>query len=424
MNSREVITFIKEGGLDESFQTLYGSAEGQRERYIACIEEHIQQFGEKESLSLFSAPGRAELGGSHTDSQHGWVLTGAVTTDIIGVAGENAHNMMRVSSAGYRSESIDLWDLRMKDRERARPAALIRGIAAQFQKREYALRGFDLCAVTNVKSGSGLSSSASFELLIASAINSLYCGGELSPIELAMVAHKAENEYFGKPNGLTNQTVCAVGDCVVLDLNCPEKPVGERIDFDLQSHGYFLTMVDTGYNHTFLDDDLASIPFDMRCVAQCFGRQVLREVSPQEFYADISRLRKRTGDKAVLRAAYYYDENERVRQMASAIKANDLTTFFRLVNACGIASHELLQNVYSERNPREQGLSVALCLARRLLSNGDGACRIQAPGFSGAMQAYVKKERLAEFICRMEEVFGAGCCLVLSIRKAGATQLL
>lgn len=422
INSRELIAAIGEGALDERFQELYGSWTGQRERYIACIEEHIRQFGEKETLSLFSSPGRVGLGGSHTDHQNGRVLAATIDRDIIGAVGANAHSMLRVASEGFRPESVDLWDLRMKDRERARPAALIRGIAAQVKKRGYSLAGFDLCATSAVRGGDGLSSSASFELLIAAVLNSLFCGEECSPLELAIMAHQAEREYFGRPSGLMNQTACAVGDCVLLDFANPEEPSGERIDFNLKSYGYGLVTVNCGASHTYLSDDLASIPADMRSVAQCFGREALREVSPAEFYESLALLRRRAGDKAVLRAAHFFDENQRVLQMAQAIKAEKIDDYFQLVEASSVSSQELLQNVYSERNPREQGLSVALCLARRLLCGG--ACRVQGDGFAGSIQAYVKLDAIADFVARMEEVFGEGCCHTLHVRRAGAIQVI
>lgn len=413
---------IGEGALDKQFLKLYGTMQEPRERYARCVEAHIRQFGEKEELWLFSSPGRVGLCGSHTDYQNGRVLAGAVDADIICAVGPNEHSMLRVASDGFRTESVDLWDLRLKDRERGRPTSLIRGIAAGVKKRGYILSGYDIYASSSLQSGEGLASSAAFELLVASALNSLFCEEALSPVELAIIANQAENEYYGRSCSLMNQTACAVGDCVLLDLKNPHTPSGERLDFNLSSYGYHLLSINCGVSHAYLEDDLAAIPADMRAVAQCMGKEHLRQIEPDEFYQSISFLRRRAGDKAVLRAAHFFDESDRALKMAKAIKAGRIEDFFRLVRESDASSHALLQNVYSEHNPREQGVSVALCLARRLLQK-NGACRIQGNGFSGAVQAYVRDEQLSTFIAQMEAVFGDGSCRVLRIRQEGAMRI-
>ena len=426
MDSRRLIAAIRDGELDSDFRNLYGGQEAlahQRARYIACLEKHISLFGEKQAIWLFSSPGRIELGGSHTGSQNGHTLAAAVDADIIGVVGENAHSMLRIESEGSRPESIDLWDLRMKDREHGQPSALIRGIAAWVRKRGAIMSGVDLCMDSSIPRGGGLGACAAFELLIAAVLNSLFCGGELSPVELAMIARMAEDSYYGRPGHLTAQTACAVGDCVLLDLKHPRAPAGERMDFDLSKRGSVLISVNCGVSHTYLDDELAAIPLDMHSVARFFGAEVLREVSPVQFYENLAPLRKRVGDKAVLRAAHFFDETQRVVRMAEAVKSGNMPAYFRLVDASGVSSCQLLQNVYSEHNSREQGLSVGLCLARQMLPEGEGACRIQGNGFSGSILAYVRQNRQRDFIARMETVFGPGCCRVLNIRKAGAAEV-
>lgn len=421
-----MIAAIRAGELDSTFLRLYSGQEAlarQRARYVACLEKHISLYGEKQEIWLFSSPGRVELGGSHTGRQNGRTLAAAVDADLIGVVGENAHSMLRIDSEGCRPESIDLWDLRMKDREHGRPSALVRGIAAWIRKRGAIMSGIDLCMDNDIPIGEGLGSAAAFELLIATVLNCLFCNGELSPVELAMIARMAEDGYYGRPGHLTAQTACAVGDCVLLDLKQPHAPAGERLDFDLSKRGCVLISVSCGVNHAYLDDELAAIPLDMSSVARFFGAETLREVPPAQFYEQLPALRKRAGDKAVLRAAYFFEEIQRVVRMAEAIKSGDMPAYFRCVEASGASSYQLLQNVYSEHNPREQGLSVGMCLARQMIPSGEGACRLQGEGFSGSIQAYVRQNRQRDFIARMETVFGPGCCRVLAIRRAGATEV-
>lgn len=422
MNAAQLIQYINDGKLDDTLCLLYGTAEGQRERYIDCIAHHAEQYGERDDLMLFSTPGRTEIGGNHTDHQRGCVLAGAISLDVIAAVSRNNQNVIRVLSKGYPADLIDLVDLRVKEREKNRSAALIRGVAAKIQKMGYPLGGFDAYTTSDVLSGSGLSSSAAFEVLISCIINALFCKEELSPVELAMISQYAENEYFGKPSGLMDQTACAAGDCIQIDFKEPGKPVGHRIDFDLNGYGYRLAIIHCGANHAYLTDDYASVPADMTAVARAFGKDVLREVEEEEFYANLSMIRQSCGDRALLRAAHFFAENKRVGNMAQAILDHDIDSFFALVNESGRSSYELLQNIYSDKNPREQGLAVGLCLAERILA-GTGACRVHGGGFAGTIQAYVKNELLDEFVSKMEAVFGAGNCYILNIRKPGCIKV-
>lgn len=430
INTLELITAIKKGRLDSMLMELYGETKLSRERYLRCIQSHRELYGEADELLLFSAPGRTEIGGNHTDHQNGRVLAGAVSLDIIAAVSRNSKNAIRIQSEGYSADLVDLWDLRIKEHERNKSAALIRGVAAKIKSLGYEVGGFDAYTTSDVLSGSGLSSSAAFEVILAQMMNTLFCEDTLSPVELAMISQYAENNYFGKPSGLMDQTACAVGDCVALDFINPSSPIGERIDFDLAGYGYHLVIVNCGADHAYLTADYASIPSDMRAVAKYFEKNVLREVDPAEFYSNLPDLRKYVGDRALLRTAHFFDENERVTAMKDAITAKNINRFFELVDESGRSSYELLQNVYSDKTPREQSLSIALCLARRALKNMPsengamrGACRVHGGGFAGTIQAYVPEDGLSSFTAQMEAVFGSGCCQVLTIRKYGATHI-
>lgn len=467
MNTQEMIQFIQSKALDPMFHELYGEAENARERYLRCVHSHQELYGDVDELLLFSTPGRTEIGGNHTDHQNGRVLAGAVSLDIIAAVSRNTKNIIRLQSEGYPADLVDLWDLHIKERERNKSAALIRGVAARIKSLGHRVSGFDAYTMSDVLGGSGLSSSAAFEVLIAQIMNTLFCEDSLSPVELAMISQYAENTYFGKPSGLMDQTACAVGDCVALDFENPANPAGERIDFDLAGYGYQLVIVNCRADHAFLTADYASIPADMKAVSRHFGKNVLREVSPQDFYASLSVLRKTAGDRAVLRAAHFFDENERVVEMKQAILDQNISRFLELVDESGRSSYELLQNIYSEKTPREQSLAVALCVARRALRtpfsggartgneadspaacaaeneaqnsshtqrNGPtnslaacaafrGACRVHGGGFAGTIQAYVPNASLPSFVSELEAVFGEGCCQVLTIRKHGAIHL-
>lgn len=423
MDAEQLLQSIQNGELDEQFLLLYGTPEGQRERYCDCVRQHRAIYGDKSEVMLFSTPGRTEIGGNHTDHQRGRVLAGAISLDVIAAVSINDQNVIRVLSKGYPADMIDLCDLRPKEREKNRSAALIRGVAAQMRKMGCPIGGFDAYTTSNVLAGSGLSSSAAFEVLIATIFNSLFCEDELSPVQLAMISQYAENEYFGKPSGLLDQTACAAGDCIEIDFQDPQNPIGNRIDFDLGAFGYRLVIVSCGGNHAYLTDDYASVPADMRTVAKYFGKEVLRELNVEEFYDQLFAVRKICGDRACLRAAHFFDENERVPKMREAIVERDIDRFFTLVDESGRSSYELLQNIYSDKNPREQGLAIALCLAKRILG-GTGACRVHGGGFAGTIQAYVKTDLLDDFVAQMEKVFGEGSCYILHIRKPGCTKIL
>lgn len=391
-------------------------------RFEKAIEEFENMFGKNRNIRFFSAPGRTEIGGNHTDHQHGRVLAGSVNLDIIAVVSPNNDNIIRVKSEGYKQNIIDLSDLNIKEKEYNTTLSLIRGISAYFKNLGYDVKGFDAYMTSEVLKGSGLSSSAAFEVMIGTIINEMFCDGKETAVKIAQIGQYAENVYFGKPCGLMDQTASSVGGFVTIDFKDNDNPIVEKIDFDFASCGYSLCIVDTGGNHADLTPDYASVPKEMKSIAEYFGKKVLREVPKEEFYKNISKLREICGDRAILRAAHFYDDDERVPMEVSALKNNDFETFKNLIIQSGYSSYMYLQNVYSCINPSEQGISLGLLMCEKILK-GKGAYRVHGGGFAGTIQAFVPNEMLSEFKENMENVFGSGKCHVLSIRPVGGIEL-
>lgn len=330
--------------------------------------------------------------------------------------------MIRLKSAGYPMDTVDTADLAVKEEEKERSAALIRGVCARLSALGYKVGGFDAVTASRVLKGSGLSSSAAFEVLVVTILSHLYNDDAIDPVEAAQVSKYAENVYFGKPSGLLDQMAASVGGFTTMDFADPAAPKIEKIDFDLGKFGYALCVVDTGGNHADLTGEYAAVPAEMKAVAAELGASVLREVDEEKFYAAIPSLRKTVGDRAILRAIHFFRDNRIVDEEVSALKSGDFEAFKQLVIASGRSSATNLQNVFAVVNPQEQGLSLALALIERLLE-GRGAYRVHGGGFAGTVQAYVPLDMLAEFRKEIEAVFGAGACYVLSIRSAGGTKV-
>ena len=384
----------------QDFKTLYGAeAEAQRARYAALDTAFAEEFGAADALEYFSAPGRTEIGGNHTDHNHGKVLAAAVNLDVIAAVKKTDNGVIRLKSAGYPMDTVDTADLAVKEEEKERSAALIRGVCARLSALGYKVGGFDAVTASRVLKGSGLSSSAAFEVLVVTILSHLYNDDAIDPVEAAQVSKYAENVYFGKPSGLLDQMAASVGGFTTMDFADPAAPKIEKIDFDLGKFGYALCVVDTE-----------------------LGASVLREVDEEKFYAAIPSLRKTVGDRAILRAIHFFRDNRIVDEEVSALKSGDFEAFKQLVIASGRSSATNLQNVFAVVNPQEQGLSLALALIERLLE-GRGAYRVHGGGFAGTVQAYVPLDMLAEFRKEIEAVFGAGACYVLSIRSAGGTKV-
>ena len=382
-----------------------------------CFEE---TFGHKAGF-LFSAPGRTELGGNHTDHQLGRVLAAAVDLDTVAAVALNGQKEIRVLSEGYPLCRIDLADLSIRPEENGSTAALIRGVAAGIAAGGHSVPGFDAYVRSRVLPGSGLSSSAAFEVLIGTICNTLgNCG--LSAVAIAQLGQYAENVFFGKPCGLMDQTASSVGGIVTIDFADQAHPVVEPLAFDFAACGHALCIIDSGADHADLTDEYAAIPGELQAVSRVFGQEHLRQVSEAEFYARLPEVRRAAGDRATLRAIHIFEDNRRVEQQVAALKANDFARFLALVNQSGLSSWLYLQNVVPTGATRHQELALALALASHLLG-GRGACRVHGGGFAGTIQAFVPMDMLERFRSGVEAVLGEGSCHVLSIRPQGGTVL-
>ena len=370
----------------------------------------------------FSAPGRTEIGGNHTDHQRGRVLAGAVNLDTVAAVRLNGTNLIRIQSKGYPMSVVDLTQLTPVESEINSTPALIRGVAARFEQMGCRVEGFDAYCESTVLPGSGLSSSAAYEVLIGTIINHLFFDGRMSQPEIAMIGQYAENVYFGKPCGLMDQMASSVGNLVAIDFFDRENPIIEQVDFDFAACGHALCIIDTGADHADLTDEYAAIPGEIKAVAACFGREVLTQIDEAEFYAMISELRKTCGDRAVMRCIHFYQENARVPKQVAALKSGDFDSFLSLVKQSGYSSWMYLQNVIPAGHKAHQDVAVALGLAEHYL-NGRGACRVHGGGFAGTIQAFVPFDILDEFVAGMDSVLGEGVCHVLSIRPEGGVEL-
>ena len=362
----------------------------------------------------FSAPGRTEIGGNHTDHQHGCVIAAAVDMTTTAEVRLNGTNIIRIDSEGYKPVEIGLNDLSVKESEKNTTAALIRGVAAAFAQRGYKLAGFDAKVKSTVLPGSGLSSSAAFEVLIGRILNGLFANNAVSAIEIAQIGQYAENVYYGKPSGLMDQMASSVGGLVFIDFNDPKMPVVEKVDYDFAHSGYTLCTIDAGADHADLTDEYAAIPAEMKQVAKFFGKEVLREVDEQEFYEKIADVRKETGDRAVLRAIHFFNENRRVQLQVRALKNDHFDTFLHYVNESGMASWTLLQNVTPAGYIEKQDMAFTIALCQQLLG-GEGAVRIHGGGFAGTALAFVPNDKFESFKTGVEAVLGEGHCHKLSI---------
>ena len=369
----------------------------------------------------FSAPGRTEISGNHTDHQHGCVLAAAVNLETVAEVTLNGTEIIRVSSEGYAPVEIDLRDLSIHEEEKNTTAALIRGVAASFAKRGAQLQGFDAKVRSTVLPGSGLSSSAAFEVLIGTICNELFFDKGLTAVEIAQIGQWAENVYFGKPCGLMDQTASSVGGMVFIDFADPANPVVEKLDFDFGKAGHALCIIDSGADHADLTDEYAAIPAEMKAVARLLGKEVLRDVPEAEFFAAIPQIRGKVPDRAILRAVHFYQENKRVQAQAQALRENDFAEFLRLTGESGRSSWMYLQNITPAGAIDHQEVAVTLALCDSLL-NGRGAFRVHGGGFAGTVQAFVPLDLLNAFKTGIESVLGADACHVLTIRPEGGIR--
>ena len=391
-------------------------------RYTAVLDGLEKTFGSHSEAGLYSAPGRTEIGGNHTDHQHGRVLAGSVNIDMIAAAAPNDKNQLRVQSEGYDLCVIDLNDLEARKEEENTTASLLRGECAAFTQRGAKLAGLDVYISSNVPKGSGVSSSAAFEVLIGVILNDCFMTEKVSPIAIAQIGQWAENVYFGKPCGLMDQMASSVGNIITIDFASPAKPVVEPVAVDFSKAGLALCILDSGADHADLTDEYAAIPAECRAVAAVCGGEVLRDVPFETFLAKLPECRRQCGDRAVLRAFHVYADNDRVAKQVAALHDGDFGTFLSLVNESGCSSWEYLQNVIPAGYKEHQEVGVTIAAAKHLLGD-KGAVRVHGGGFAGTVQAFVPVEMLDEFKAGMEAILGEGRCHILSIRPEGGAVL-
>jgi galactokinase len=448
MTGKALLEAVQSAKAEKVFTELYGPEEvaAARNRYKELVEGILdngpngfpaRNFPEtRGELRVFTAAGRTELGGNHTDHNQGKVLAASIQLDAVSIAAPRQDKKVLFRSPGFPDAAVDLSDLTARPEEKGTTGALIRGIAAELVRRGVPVRGFTANAASTVLPGSGLSSSAAVEVLLGCIFDSLFGDGKRSALELAQIGQKAENTYFGKPCGLMDQAACASGGAVAIDFKDPAHPMVKQISFDLAAAGYALCVVNTHGSHADLTPDYAAIPAEMKAVAAVFGREALRDVDPQAVFAKAAEIRKIAGDRAFLRAVHFFNENRRVDTMHALLeeisaasgepKLRALFDFLSLVDQSGDSSWKLLQNVYSPQNPAEQGVSLALALTRNFLETETraGACRVHGGGFAGTIQAYIPLDCLDAYRAKMEPVFGAGAVTVLRIRPIGAAEIV
>ena len=428
MNISELVNAISNGALDERFRELYGSSERtllrQRARYLSAAEKFSRLYPERGEIHVFSAPGRTEIGGNHTDHQKGCVLAASVDLDILAAVAPTQSGIIRVLSQGYPMIEVDLRELDPKEEEINTSAALIRGVASRMSAMGCDLRerGLDVYMTSTVPKGSGLSSSAAYEVLMGTMLNELFWEGRCTAVELAQIGQYAENMFFGKPCGLMDQMASSVGGVVSIDFENTAHPAVEQLDVDLHAYGYALCILDSGAGHEDLTNEYSAITNELRAVCRVFGKEVLREVPEADFMAALSQVRQSAGDRGVLRALHIYAENRRAQAEADALRAGDLDGFLTLVRESGRSSAMYLQNVVPTGSVEHQELMVTLALCEAIL-NGRGAVRVHGGGFGGTAQAFVPLDLLEEFKTRTEAVLGPGSCHVVTIRPVGGVRL-
>ncbi|MBR5798781.1 MAG: galactokinase [Lachnospiraceae bacterium] len=425
MQTEVMIKMIENGELDDRLLDIYVDATKlvyQKGRYINAIRCFETYYGASD-VNIFSAPGRSEVGGNHTDHQHGEVLAASINLDTIAVVRATEDKQIKIISDDYDEVVISLDDLEAKEEEKETTIALIKGVLAGFVEGGHQIGGFCAYATSDVLIGAGLSSSAAFETLIGTILSGLYNNMSVSPVEIAMIGQYAENVYFGKPCGLMDQMACSVGNLVHIDFENPKDPKVEKLDFNMSEHGYSLCITDTKGSHADLTAEYAAVPQEMKAVANYFGKEVLRDVTYEEVFREIATLRKTLGDRSVLRAVHFLRENERVVKEVNALKWGDMNLFLDNVKESGDSSFKYLQNVYSSNDVENQNISIALMMSDVLLKT-EGVSRVHGGGFAGTIQAFVKNDFVANYKENMDHIFGEGSCKDLRIRKYGGMKVL
>lgn len=426
-NAVQLVEQLKRGDFDNALCRLYGEDPNvlskQRERYAKAVEEFEKHFDGTRELRLYSAPGRTEIGGNHTDHNHGVVMAAAVDLDMVAVVAQNNSTQVNIYSQNFeRTDSVDVSCLTPQEEEKGSSPSLIRGIAARIVELGGTVGGFDAYTTSDVLRGSGLSSSAAFEVLVGEIFNAEFNDGRFSAVDNAKIGQYAENVFFDKPCGLMDQTACAVGSAITIDFKEPASPVVDKIPFDIAKHGFCLCITDTKGSHADLTDDYAAIRREMESVAEFLGKKVLRDVDEEVFFSKIAEIREKLGDRAVLRAIHFFADCKRAKELYEAVADDRFDDFLHLIVDGGHSSFEYNQNAYSIKKPEEQGVALGVALSQRVLA-GRGAWRLQGGGFAGTIQAFVPKDLLEQYRATLEGVFGKGSCYVLNVRNYGAIQV-
>ena len=423
--SSQLINEISSNKYNQLLTDIYidsASINYQKQRYIAAIVRYEQLFGSGD-VEIYSAPGRSEIGGNHTDHQHGEVLATSINQDIIAIVSKTNEPYVQIVSDQNDMISLNLDSLEKNPDEEGTTTALIKGILSRTKELNYNIGGFKAYLTSDVLIGAGLSSSAAFETVIGSIISGLYNNMKISPVDIAFIGQYAENEYFGKPCGLMDQMASSIGNMIHINFKEPKNPIVNRIDFHMEEHGYSLCIVNTKGSHSDLTADYAAIPKEMKAVAACFDKEVLSEVKYNDVLSNINLIRNKVNDRAVLRAIHFFEENMRVIKEVEALKSNNIAEFLELVKLSGNSSFKYLQNIYTNNDVAHQNISIALATSDCFLGE-NGVSRIHGGGFAGTIQTFVKNDFVNDYKRKMEEIFGVDSCTVLKVRKYGGIKVL
>lgn len=429
MKTADLIRHIEDGKLSDRLIRIYiddSKIKYQTERYIAAVKKYTELFSNSkdydDDVCIISAPGRTEVCGNHTDHQRGEVLAASINDDAIAIVGSS--NSVNIMSEGYPMISFSIDDISKNDNEEGTTIALIKGVLAGCRDKGFSIGGFNAYITSDVLGGSGLSSSAAFETVIGNVISNLYNDGKIDAVTIARIGQYAENHYFGKPCGLMDQMACSVGGLCHIDFASPEEPIIESIDVSLDEYGYSLCITDTKGSHADLTPDYAAVPAEMKSIASYFGKNVLKELNENDVLENINSLREKYGDRAVLRAFHFYEENIRVKTAAEALKNHDFNSFLDNISKSGNSSYKYLQNVFTTHDITHQNVSIALCISEMVLGDEGGVARVHGGGFAGTIQAFVKNEFVSKYKDSMDSVFGEGACAVLKIRNYGGIRVI
>ena len=425
-NIMSVRESLEQGTLDQKIKEIYVDEQRvpyNRERYIRAIDRFTELFPSEKEIEIYSAPGRSEVCGNHTDHQNGMVLATSINLDAIAIVAKAEEPVIRLVSGDFPMEEVDVADLSMKEEEQSTTTALIRGVAAGMKERGHKVGGFTAYITSDVLMGAGMSSSAAFESLIGTILSGLYNDMKVSSIEIAQIGQYAENIYFGKPCGLMDQMACSVGGMIFIDFKEKEHPEVRQVHTDFEKAGLSLCIVDTKGSHADLTPDYAAVPAEMNQVAQALGREHLREVPRETFFKELPKLWKETSGRAVLRAIHFYEEEDRVLRGVKSLEESDYPGFLSVIKASGDSSAKYLQNIYSPKDVDSQNVTVALAVSESILGE-NGVCRVHGGGFAGTIQAFVKNEAVAAYKEQLEAIYGDDSCHVLKVRLQGGIRVL